>query len=162
MREHLLTFARSFGIDDMQQQAHVPNTRRVIALAEYARDQGRLDEARAIGMDAYWRHGKNLEDDAVLREIAVAAGLDGDAALAATKDPAYLDRIDARREEAESIGVTGIPTFVIGSQRRRMPALRSARGVRHGRGRRRAPVDRRLTAARRGSSGSGRDRGGAR
>lgn len=116
MREHLLTFARSFGIDDMQQPSHVPNTRRVIALAEYARDQGRLDEARAIGMDAYWRHGKNLEDDAVLREIAVAAGLDGDAALAATKDPAYLDRIDARREEAESIGVTGIPTFVIGSQ----------------------------------------------
>lgn len=116
MREHLLSFARSFGITDMQQQPHVSNTRRMIALAEYARDQGKLDAARAIGMDAYWRHGKDLESDAVLREIAMGAGLDADAALAATKDPAYLARIDERREEAISRGVTGIPTFVIGDQ----------------------------------------------
>ena len=38
----------SFGITDLQQQTHVPNTRRVIALAEYARDQGRLDRVERV------------------------------------------------------------------------------------------------------------------
>ncbi len=116
MRDRLLAFAREFGIEDMQQPPHVCNTRRMIALAEFARDRGKLDEVRALGMDAYWRHGRDLEDDAVLRDIAAAAGLDPDAAIAAASDPAYLDRIDARRREAEEIGVTGIPTFVIGNQ----------------------------------------------
>ena len=116
MREQLLGFARGFGITDMEQRPHIANTRRMIALAEFARDRGKLDEVRALGMDAYWRHGKDLEDDATLREIAVTAGLDPDEAIAATRDPAYLDRIDARRREAQEIGITGIPTFVIGNR----------------------------------------------
>lgn len=116
MREHLIAFAKEFGITDMKQQPHVANTRKAIAIAEYARDQGKLQEFRYAGMDAYWRDGKNIEDDAVLRELAAGVGLDPDAALAATTDRKYTDRIDARRREANKVGVTGIPTFVIGDQ----------------------------------------------
>jgi predicted DsbA family dithiol-disulfide isomerase len=116
MRAQVLEFAKGFGIDDMRTTDHISNTRKVIAIAELARDEGKLDEFRAAGMDAYWRHGKDLEDDAVLREIAVGVGLDADAAIAATRDPKYLGRIDERRREANAIGVTGIPTFVIGDQ----------------------------------------------
>lgn len=116
MREHLLSFARQFGITDMVQPPHVCNTRRVIAMAEFARDHGKLTEFRYAGMDAYWRHGKDLEDDVVLRELAAGVGLDPEAALAATHDRRYLDRIDTRRREANAVGVTGIPTFVIGAQ----------------------------------------------
>ena len=116
MQQHVLDTARQFGITDMKMQDRTVNTRKVIAVAEFARDQGELEAFRPLAMDAWWRHGRDLEDDAVLRDLAVQVGLDGDAAVAASRDRTYLDRIDARREEAESIGVTGIPTFVIGNQ----------------------------------------------
>jgi predicted DsbA family dithiol-disulfide isomerase len=48
--------------------------------------------------------------------LASEAGLDPDAAVAASRDPKYLARIDQRRAEAEEMGVTGIPTFVAGNR----------------------------------------------
>ena len=116
MHEHLRRFAESFGITDMRLRDRSPNTRRALAMAEYAREQGALDEFRRLAMDAHWRRGMDLESDADLRTIAVEAGLDPDAALAASRDPKQLAKIDERREEAEARGVTGIPTFVIGNQ----------------------------------------------
>lgn len=116
MHENLRGFAKSFGVEGMKLTEHSPNSRKALAAAEYARDQGKLDAFRDAAMDAHWRKGLDLESDAVLRQLAVETGLDGDGVVAASKDPALLGRIDARRAEAESRGVTGIPTFVIGNQ----------------------------------------------
>ena len=113
MRAHMRQFAEGFGITDMQFRERSPNTRRALAMAEHARDQGKLDAFRALAMDAHWRRGMDLEGDADLRTLAAEAGLDPDAALAASRDPALFSRIDARRAEAEARGVTGIPTFVM-------------------------------------------------
>lgn len=65
-------------------------------------------------MHAHWREGKNLEDRHDLRAIALRAGLESEAALQAMGAERYLQRVDAIREEATQIDVTGIPTFVIG------------------------------------------------
>ena len=116
MQARLREFARSFGIEDMQFRDRSPNTRRALAIAEYARDQGKLEPWRQLAMDAHWRRGLDLESDADLRALAAEAGLDPDAALAASRDEEYLGRIDRKREEAEALGVTGIPTFVIGDR----------------------------------------------
>ena len=116
MHANLERFARSFGITDMQLRKRSPNTRRALAMAEYAREQGKLDDFRSRAMDAHWRRGMDLESDADLRTLATESGLDAEAALAASHDRRHLDRIDERREEAEARGVTGIPTFVIGNQ----------------------------------------------
>ena len=116
MQRHVLDYAREFGITDMKMQDRTVNTRKVIAVAELARDRGKLHEFRPLAMDAWWRHGRDLEDDAVLGELAEKVGIPADEAIAAARDEKYLARIDARRREAEAIGVTGIPTFVIGNQ----------------------------------------------
>jgi predicted DsbA family dithiol-disulfide isomerase len=116
MQARLLEFAKSFGITDMKFRDRSPNTRRALALAEYARDQGKLEGFRHLAMDAHWRRGMDLESDADLRKLAAEAGLDPDAALAASRSDEYLSRIDRKRAEAEEAGVTGIPTFVIGDQ----------------------------------------------
>ncbi len=107
-------FAASFGITDMQQPAHLPNTRRALAVAEHARDRGRLTEFRQAAMDAHWRRALDLEDERVIRELAREAALEPDAAVAAMTDPRYLARVDELRQEATRAGVTGIPTFFIG------------------------------------------------
>jgi 2-hydroxychromene-2-carboxylate isomerase len=116
MRERLKQFAAQFGLPDMQVRDRSPNTRRALAIAELARDEGKLPRFRDLAMDAHWRRGMDLERDEDLRAIAAEAGIDPDRAIAASTDPKYLARIDARREEAEARGVTGIPTFVIGNQ----------------------------------------------
>ncbi len=112
--EYMRAFAASFGITDMVQPDHIPNTRAALAVAEMARDEGALDAFRIAAMDAYWREGRDLEDQSVIRGLAGAVGLDPDAAAAAMTDRRYLDRIAETRREAGEAGVTGIPTFFIG------------------------------------------------
>ena len=114
MRDHLRTFARHFGIEDMPGVDRLPNTRSALALMELAREQGRLDGCRSTAMEGFWREGLDLERERDLRTIALRSGLDADAALQAVSDPRYLQRVDALRDEARRLGVTGIPTFFFG------------------------------------------------
>jgi predicted DsbA family dithiol-disulfide isomerase len=114
---HVAEFASRFGISDLRAPARVAKTRRVLALAEHARDRSRLEEFRAAAFDAYWRHGWCLEADGDLRAVARAAGLDPDAALAAAEAPEILARVEAARRRALEAGVTGIPTFDLGGAR---------------------------------------------
>jgi len=96
---------------------HMPNTRCVIAVAEFARDQGKLHEFRQAAMNAYWRAGKNLEVPEVIAEVGKQVGLSPDEVVAAMQSETYLQRALTMRREAEAAGISGIPTFFIGSQR---------------------------------------------
>jgi predicted DsbA family dithiol-disulfide isomerase len=116
MHEYMVSFAQSFGVD-IAFSKRMPNTRRALAMAEFARERGVLDKFRELAMNAYWRHGEDLENDAVLRAIAANAGLDPEAALTASLNERYQAKIDKVRAESEAIGVTGIPTMIVGTER---------------------------------------------
>jgi predicted DsbA family dithiol-disulfide isomerase len=111
MHAYVKSFAAGFGIFDLAPRARLANTRRVLAVAEQARDLGRLEAFSAATYDAYWRHGRGLEADGEIAAIAREAGLDPANAVEAARDPALLARVDAAREEALRAGVTGVPTF---------------------------------------------------
>ena len=117
MRPWLLDFARVQGVTGMVVPAHKPNTRRALALAEWARGKGRLHEVRTGLMDAYWRDALDLEDDAVLARVAADAGLDGDAAVRGSREPEVRERVAEMGRAAAEAGVTGIPTFDVGGER---------------------------------------------
>jgi len=117
MSGHLTRFAASFGVEGLRIPERSPNTRAALALAEHARDAGKLHPLRRAAMEAFWRRGEDLEDRAVLSRCAAEAGLDPVAALAALDDPAVVARVDAMGRDAAQAGVTGIPTFVIGGRR---------------------------------------------
>jgi len=110
--EYIAKFAASFGVTGIRHPDRIPNTRRALAIAEWAREQGKLDPWRQAAMSAHWERGLDIESDADLRTLAQEVGLDPAAALRAADDPKYQAIIDAVRAESESIGVTGIPTFV--------------------------------------------------
>ncbi|HET9597375.1 MAG TPA: DsbA family protein [Anaeromyxobacteraceae bacterium] len=114
MKEHLRRFAAAFGVEGMRVPDRVPNTRRALALAEWARAQGRLAPLRDAVMAAHWRDGKDIEDAAVLAACAGEAGLDPASARAAVDDPAWQAKVDAMGADAARAGVTGIPTLFIG------------------------------------------------
>lgn len=111
MQRWLRAFAARFGVSLVPPE-RLANTRRAHAAAQRARDLGRLDAYRAAAFDAYWREGRGLETDDDLAAVGVAAGIGGPVAIAASRDPAALARVDAARREARRAGVTGIPTFV--------------------------------------------------
>jgi predicted DsbA family dithiol-disulfide isomerase len=145
MRPYLLDFAKAQGIAGMVIPPHKPNTRKALALAEWARDRGKLHEVRTAIMDAYWRSGLDVEDDAVLARVVEEAGfsvLEGAAAIRESRMPEVLARVATMGREAAAAGVSGIPTFDIGTERvvgaQPYPALAEA-VVRQG-GRPRTPV----------------------
>lgn len=117
LHERTRRFAAGFGVTELTPPDWLRNSRRALAIAEYARDGAALEAFRRAAFRAHWREGKNIEDDADLRAIATSAGLDAEAALAAADDPVYLGRVDERQAEAKAAGVTGVPTFVLGNQR---------------------------------------------
>jgi predicted DsbA family dithiol-disulfide isomerase len=114
MHERTKRFAASFGVTGFEPADWLWNSRKALAVAEYARDAGRLEPFRRVVMNAHWREGKSLENDADLGAMAERAGLDVQGALAAATDAALLARVDARQADARRQGVRGIPTFVFG------------------------------------------------
>ena len=116
LHERTRRFAAGFGVTGFTSPDRLSNTRRALAIAELARERGRLEPFRAAAFEAHWRQGKNLEDDGDLGVIATAAGLPADEALRAADDPAILARVDQRQDEAREAGVTGIPTFIIAGE----------------------------------------------
>ena len=117
IEEHFLWFAARFGIQGMKHPKKIPNTRGALSMAEFAREQGKLDTFRSLTMEAYWEKDKDIEDSVVLRDLAVASGLDSNKAILAADDTAYLCRVDALRLEANQMHINGIPTFVFETER---------------------------------------------
>jgi predicted DsbA family dithiol-disulfide isomerase len=116
MRAQVEQFARGFGVS-IQVPGHLFNTRRVLALTEWARDQGRFQAFYDAAMEAHWQRGENIEEVDVLVRLAEQAGLSAEGARQAMDAPEYQARLDAVRDEGVSEGVRGIPTFFIGGVR---------------------------------------------
>ncbi len=64
-------------------------------------------------MQAYWSEGRNIGDRAELRSLAVESGLEPAEVDEVLESDGYLDRVQASTSEAVSIGVTGVPGWVL-------------------------------------------------
>ncbi len=91
----------------------VPNTMRALSVTELARDRGLHRPVHDRLMHAYWEDARDIGDPEVLREVAVDVGLAEDEVAAALEDGGLADRVRASTAQAQSIGVTGVPAFVL-------------------------------------------------
>ena len=91
----------------------VPNTMRALSVTELARDRGLHRPMHDRLMQAYWDEARNIGDPQVLREIAVEVGLAADEVAVAIEDGGLADRVRASTAQAQSLGVTGVPAFVL-------------------------------------------------
>jgi predicted DsbA family dithiol-disulfide isomerase len=92
IRKHISRFGAEFGVEILVPE-HLSNTRRALAMSEFARDQGRLEAFREEAMRAYWQEQADLEKEQVLRSIAMRAGLDQEEALLASTSDNYVNRV---------------------------------------------------------------------
>lgn len=72
--------------------------------------QGRVKEAL---LKAYFTEARNVADHEVLREVAVAAGVDASRVDEVLAGPEFIAAVHADIEQAQAYGASGVPFFVI-------------------------------------------------
>jgi 2-hydroxychromene-2-carboxylate isomerase len=116
MLKDLERWAHHYGVP-FRFSSHFPaNTLKAMRLVVVGEQQGKAHEVVLSTFFAMWAEDQNLEDPAVLLEVARAAGLDPEAALAAIETQEVKDRVRANSEEAIARGVFGAPAFFVGDE----------------------------------------------
>jgi len=99
------------GLEYAPNEDVVPRTLDALRLTELARDLGRHAEVHDRLMDAYWRDGANLGDHDELRRLV--PDLPRDEVDRVLTTDAYRGRVHAATAQAQSIGIDGIPAFLL-------------------------------------------------
>lgn len=115
--DNIARAAAEAGLDvDFNRIARTPSTLDAHRLLRWAR----ADEAQGAVKDAmfrrYFAEGEDISDHGVLLDIAVEAGLDRD--LVGRLLASDADKQEIREEDASAreMGVSGVPTFLIGGR----------------------------------------------
>ncbi|HET6561329.1 MAG TPA: DsbA family oxidoreductase [Marmoricola sp.] len=98
--------------------AHATHTRTIDAhrLLHLALDEAGPEGQRTLKealLDAYFGHGRSMGDHAVLRDVAVEAGLPADRVDAVLRTDEYSEHVQADLAQARAYGITGVPFFVV-------------------------------------------------
>ncbi len=111
--ERLKSLGDSIGLKfDFEAIAKSPNTLDAHRLIQWAEDPDQQDKIVTALFKAYFEQGRDIGDKALLTEIAVENGFerqDIKQRIAGTDD---IDSVQAEIEEAQRIGVTGVPFFI--------------------------------------------------
>ena len=91
----------------------------------------RMEAFAEAVFQAYWTHDRDISQDSVLADIAIAQGIDAAALLAAIATPEVKALLKANTDEVIARGGFGSPTFFVGGDdmyfgNDRMPLLRAA------------------------------------
>jgi predicted DsbA family dithiol-disulfide isomerase len=98
--------------------AHATHSKTVDAhrLLHLALAEGGPDRQRALKealLEAYFGHGRSMGDHAVLREVAVGAGLVAGRVDEVLAGAEFADAVERDVEQARVYGATGVPFFVV-------------------------------------------------
>ncbi|MEV5433041.1 DsbA family oxidoreductase [Streptomyces sp. NPDC052701] len=113
--DHLGAQAAAEGLDYRTRGRDHGSTFDMHRLLHLAREHGRQERLLDLLYRANFAEERSVfNDDDRLVELAVAAGLDADAARAVLADPdAYAAEVRADEREAAQLGATGVPFFVL-------------------------------------------------
>jgi predicted DsbA family dithiol-disulfide isomerase len=111
---NILSLAEEIGLE-MNPPPVLTNSLIALEATEYARDQAKEKVFSSAIYQAYFQQGQNIGDIAVILALAEQVGLDHAELLDHLKAGTYSDRIQASQQEARAFGVSGVPTFIVGS-----------------------------------------------
>jgi 2-hydroxychromene-2-carboxylate isomerase len=92
------------------------NTLRIMRGAAAAELDGTLAPYVEAVFHHMWEQPKKLDEPDVIRAALNQSGLDGDAILARTEDPAVKQKLIANTEASVARGTFGSPTFFVGNE----------------------------------------------
>jgi predicted DsbA family dithiol-disulfide isomerase len=91
----------------------MPNSRAALRVTELARDRGLHRPVHERLMAALWDEGRDLGGTGELAALATDAGLDEAEVGAVLAGDRYEDRVLASTTHAQTIGINGIPAFLL-------------------------------------------------
>jgi predicted DsbA family dithiol-disulfide isomerase len=92
------------------------NSRLAQELASWAVAQPGGEAIHDALFRAYFVDGKNIGDPDVLVEVATSVGLSADEARNVIQTRSHKAAVDADWEKSRQYGVTGVPTYIVGSR----------------------------------------------
>jgi len=98
----------------MRRAPLTPNTRLSFEASEFAKDKGLFEPFHKACYKSFWEDGVNLGEISVLQQIGEQVGLDAQEMKERLDTSRYTAQAQAQYDEALSIGVNGIPSFIIG------------------------------------------------
>ena len=111
----LKQMANAAGLE-MVFATRIPNTRLAHEATEYARERGRQFEFHRVVFDKFYGRGEDISQWDVLRDAALQVGLDADEMQREVESGRYTAAVNDLVQEAQQIGVTGVPTYVINNR----------------------------------------------
>ncbi len=114
-RQDVARWAKKMGIPAIPPPISTDPTR-AGAVSLLAEQRGVLRQCVMRITAAAWGEGLDIGQAEVLLEVGLGAGLDKAEITAAMDDPAYLETLTTYWQEADKLGVIGVPTLVIGDQ----------------------------------------------
>lgn len=110
---NIIDMAEGIGLE-MRQPSVLTNSLMALEATEYAKEEGKaLEFSRAV-YRAYFQDGQNIGDQDVLLDVARAVGLDPTILQEHVHAGTYSARLQTFHQEARSLGVSGVPTFIVG------------------------------------------------
>lgn len=113
MLENVTQSAKQVGLDYDFSRSQMVNSFKAHQLIQFAKSKGKGDEAEERLFRAFFTEGESIADSETLKRLGKEIGLDEQAIDKAFDDPKYEQLVNADIKEAQEIGVTGVPFFVI-------------------------------------------------
>ncbi|GAB3248801.1 DsbA family oxidoreductase [Kineosporia babensis] len=115
--EMFRTRGAELGLDYRFDDALVANTKDAHRLIHFAKAQGREHEMVIRLFKAEFTDGLDVSDFEVLADLAAEIGLDRAEAAKALAENAYELEFQADVQQAQALGITGVPFFVFDNKR---------------------------------------------
>lgn len=104
---------KPYGIDFNFEDALVFNTADAHRLIHWAKESNKSNDLKEALMTAHFSQGKDLSTNTELASIASSVGLDSSEAVAVLASDKYTAEVAADIAKAQTIGVRGVPFFLI-------------------------------------------------
>lgn len=110
--QHVVDMAKTVGLTFDFDHAVVANSFDAHRFAHFAKAHGKQHEAEEQLFEAYFVAGKNTADHETLAQLGASVGLDSTEILAMLKTDKYAPAVVEDIQEAQQLGITGVPFFV--------------------------------------------------
>ncbi|QHQ34696.1 DsbA family oxidoreductase [Algicella marina] len=109
--------AEAAGLEiDFEKMKRTPNTIDAHRLIKWAKVEDRQGAVVSQLFDRYFRQGQDISDHEVLVAVAKTAGMESEVVARLLTGDADVAETRAEDEQARRMGVTGVPTFIVGGR----------------------------------------------
>jgi predicted DsbA family dithiol-disulfide isomerase len=115
VRAYLKRVADELGLP-LSDRKKTYNSRLAQELAKWAESKGKGDAFHEAVFRAFFAEGKNIGDADELAAIAKSVGLAEEEARSVLKSRVFREAVDADWSRSRELGITAVPTFVVGRQ----------------------------------------------